>query len=113
MSYTKNTWTSGDIITKVKLDNIEDGIYNNQIVYVTYNTETHKYDHSWNQLKDLVEAGALVLSWYHSGNRYSIYYLMQLYEADGTYYAYYHNVDENGSPQDSTSSAASADELMG
>lgn len=27
MSYTKNTWQSGDIITKEKLDNMEDGIY--------------------------------------------------------------------------------------
>lgn len=25
--YTKNTWESGDVITKVKLDNMEDGIY--------------------------------------------------------------------------------------
>lgn len=27
MPYTKNTWQSGDIITKVKLDHMEDGIY--------------------------------------------------------------------------------------
>lgn len=27
MGYTKNSWQSGDIITKTKLDNMEDGIY--------------------------------------------------------------------------------------
>lgn len=32
--YTKNTWQSGDIITKVKLDNIEDGIYENSRLVV-------------------------------------------------------------------------------
>lgn len=43
MPYTKNTWTSGDIITKVKLDNIEDGIYNNSLntvfIYTIYITD--------------------------------------------------------------------------
>ena len=32
MPYTKNTWTSGDIITKVKLDNIENGIFANSVI---------------------------------------------------------------------------------
>lgn len=32
--YTKNTWQSGDIITKAKLDNIEDGIYANSKLLV-------------------------------------------------------------------------------
>ena len=30
-SYTKNTWQSGDIITKTKLDHMEDGIYDANI----------------------------------------------------------------------------------
>ena len=28
MSYTKNSWKSGDVVTSVKLNNIEDGLYN-------------------------------------------------------------------------------------
>lgn len=31
MAYTKNTWNNGDVITKSKLDHIEDGIYDNAI----------------------------------------------------------------------------------
>lgn len=31
MAYTKNTWNNGDTITKTKLDNIENGIYNNAV----------------------------------------------------------------------------------
>lgn len=31
MAYTKNTWANGDVITKAKLDNIEDGIYDNTV----------------------------------------------------------------------------------
>ena len=29
--YTKNTWANGDVITKTKLDHIEDGIYDNAV----------------------------------------------------------------------------------
>ena len=29
MAYTKQTWSNGDVITKSKLDHIEDGIYDN------------------------------------------------------------------------------------
>ena len=31
MAYTKNTWSNGDVITKTKLDNIENGIYDNAV----------------------------------------------------------------------------------
>lgn len=31
MAYTKNTWNNGDTITKTKLDNIENGIYDNAV----------------------------------------------------------------------------------
>lgn len=37
MSYTKNTWNNGDVITKTKLDNIENGIYNNAVTQVAVN----------------------------------------------------------------------------
>lgn len=29
--YAKNTWNNGDVITKTKLDHIEDGIYDNAV----------------------------------------------------------------------------------
>lgn len=35
MSYTKNTWSNGDVISKSKLDHIEDGIYTNSVTQVT------------------------------------------------------------------------------
>lgn len=37
MSYTKNTWNNGDVISKSKLDNIENGIYNNAVTQVAVN----------------------------------------------------------------------------
>lgn len=37
MSYSKNTWNNGDVITKTKLDNIENGIYNNAVTQVAVN----------------------------------------------------------------------------
>lgn len=37
MSYSKNTWNNGDVITKTKLDNIENGIYNNAVTHVAVN----------------------------------------------------------------------------
>ena len=37
MAYTKNTWNNGDVISKSKLDNIENGIYNNAVTQVAVN----------------------------------------------------------------------------
>lgn len=37
MAYTKNAWANGDVITKSKLDHIEDGIYGNAVTQVTVN----------------------------------------------------------------------------
>lgn len=31
MAYTKNTWNNGDVISKSRLDHIEDGIYTNAV----------------------------------------------------------------------------------
>lgn len=35
MAYTKNTWSNGDVITKTKLDNIENGIYDNAVTHTS------------------------------------------------------------------------------
>ena len=59
--YTKNTWQSGDIITKVKLDNIEDGIYDNSYVKVIYfadteDDDTFTCDHTFDQITAWINA---------------------------------------------------------
>lgn len=59
--YTKNTWQSGDIITKVKLDNIENGIYDNSYVKVIYfadteDSNTFTCDHTFDEITAWINA---------------------------------------------------------
>ena len=61
MSYEKNTWNKGDVITSAKLNHMEDGIAGAGgvlIVNGTIDGSTMTLDHTWQEIYD---AGAAVL----------------------------------------------------
>lgn len=69
MSYDKQTWTNGEVITADKMNHIEDGIANsggggssNIIMRVsrTEGTKTY-YDKTWQEVYDAIADGQLVL----------------------------------------------------
>lgn len=90
MSYTKQTWANGDVITADKLNHIEDGIdgINNRIrvIYTaTWDDNTNDYiwtcDKTFNEILSLIESGVDV---YAQINRYgevssAIYNLIYVY----------------------------------
>ena len=50
MSYEKNTWTNGDVITSAKLNHIEDGIAESSILIV--GEENNILDRTWQEIHD-------------------------------------------------------------
>ena len=50
MSYTPNTWKSGDVVTSAKLNNIEQGIANAGAMIVHNNDDT--LDKTWQEIHD-------------------------------------------------------------
>lgn len=59
MGYTKNTWANGDVISKAKLDHIEDGIYNNAVTQVTVNNGVASFKNAaGNELFTLAVGGS-------------------------------------------------------
>lgn len=61
MSYEKQTWAKGDIVTSAKLNHMEDGIASGGGVLVigsTIDGNTMTLDHTWQEIHD---AGAVVL----------------------------------------------------
>lgn len=57
MSYTKNTWKSGDTVTSAKLNNIEEGIASSCafIVHGTHSGNTITLDKTWKEIYDAVQ----------------------------------------------------------
>lgn len=57
MSYTKNTWKSGDTVTSAKLNNIEDGIASSGafIVHGTFSDDTITLDKTWKEIYDAAQ----------------------------------------------------------
>ena len=68
MSYNKTTWATGDIVTADKLNNIENGIANNNIYIVSITSniedstgdETLTLDKTWQEISDAAQSGKLV-----------------------------------------------------
>lgn len=68
MSYNKTTWATGDIVTAEKLNNIENGITNNNIytasiisnVDESTGEETVTLDKTWQEIFDATQSGRLV-----------------------------------------------------
>lgn len=53
MAYEKQTWLTGEVITKEKLNHMEDGIANGDggAFIANMDTETHTLDKTWNEIK--------------------------------------------------------------
>lgn len=54
MAYKKQTWVTGEVITKEKLNHMEDGIANGGgggVFIANLNTETQRLDKTWNEIK--------------------------------------------------------------
>lgn len=55
MSYEKQTWAKGDIVTSAKLNHMEDGIATGGgvlVVHVTVDGNTGTLDHTWQEIHD-------------------------------------------------------------
>lgn len=52
MAYEKQTWVTGEVITKEKLNHMEDGIANggSGVFIANLNTETQSLDKTWNEI---------------------------------------------------------------
>lgn len=65
MSYTKNTWATGDTITADKLNHIENGIAAGgaMVVNATYDESTLTYtlNKTWQEIHDALAAGVMVI----------------------------------------------------
>lgn len=65
MSYEKQTWANGDVITANKLNHMEDGIAGGGGVLVVHSvydeqTEISTLDKTWQQIHDALVAGCIV-----------------------------------------------------
>ena len=61
MSYTKQTWTRGDIITAEKLNHMEDGIASGGVFIIeeTVSDNTHTLNKTWNEIYNAVASGKI------------------------------------------------------
>lgn len=80
MSYDKNTWQTGDVITATKLNHMEDGIagagggvYNVTILYDDHNDYFY-LDKNYNEIADAIEDGKTVIVGYENGHYFIISY---------------------------------------
>lgn len=60
MSYVKQTWVTGDVITAEKLNNMEEGILVGNMFLVEYNASDGEINASYNQLIDKINDGYLI-----------------------------------------------------
>ena len=85
MSYEKQNWKNGDVITETKLNHMEDGIATGGGVFVvggTIDGNTMTLDHTWQEIYDV---GACLLRHADPDGGYSCALLISVYEEDGTY----------------------------
>ena len=66
MSYTKNTWITGDVVTSSKLNNMESGIdaaVNRLVITLTYNDgeEAGVGDKTWSEIQAAWEQGREII----------------------------------------------------
>lgn len=91
MSYDKQNWQTGDVITANKLNHIEDGIANGGgvvVVHVTEEDDTFTLDKTWNELQELLASGALVATVDEYTGTTTMQFLAQTFASlDGTTYA--------------------------
>lgn len=90
MSYTPNTWVTGDTITATKLNHMEEGIADGGVLIVRDNNGT--LDKTW---KEITDAPFSVLA--NVSGQISIY--VGGFSAEGTYGVGYWNFDVQMAPE--------------
>lgn len=89
MSYEKQTWATGDVITANKLNHMEDGIAGGG-AYVFRPTGSPKVlDKTFAEIKDMIEAGVVLYEY----NEYNQYYSLNTltYDSDGSFILQFNN----------------------
>ena len=61
MAYEKQTWVTGEVITKEKLNHMEDGIVNSGGVIASNFGEDYTLDKTWNEINTALRNGQLVI----------------------------------------------------
>lgn len=78
MSYTKQTWVNGEVITDTKLNHMEDGIANAggiMLVTETNEDDTSTLGNTYKEIKDAIDAGKVAYI-SNSGGGFSGYTLI-------------------------------------
>lgn len=86
MSYDKQNWQTGDVITANKLNHIEDGIANGGgvlICNVTVDGSTGTLDHTWQEIHDAL---AVMVHFEYGENKTKIGWTIGVSIEDGVYY---------------------------
>ena len=97
MSYEKQNWKNGDVITETKLNHMEDGIATGGgvlVVGVTMVGETPTLDKTWQQIHD----APIAILKSESDGEVSIYFLAGLTSMEGEFRANFVNLVVQGEP---------------
>lgn len=89
MSYEKQTWAKGDVVTSAKLNHMEDGIASGG-AYVFRPTGSPKVlDKTFAEIKDMIEAGVVLYEY----NEYNQYYSLNTltYDSEGSFILQFNN----------------------
>lgn len=102
MSYEKQTWATGDVITAEKLNHMEDGIAGDEankfIVNITDNGDsTYSSDKTAKEIYEANESGMTPVAIYY-GNEYSLY----LIDGDRGYRAGFRDSEWNSNQREQT-----------
>lgn len=95
MSYTKNTWETGDVVTAAKLNNMENGIaaacqvlFVHESVDYSEDSTTYTLDKTWQEIHDALEVGIAVLFKVNNETEVGQMFISSAYldEASGEFY---------------------------
>ena len=92
MSYEKQTWESGDVVTSSKLNHMEDGIEGaggGMVITCTESSGYYVMDKTYNEIKAQLRAGGIVTCPHEAQEdgmgAYLVAYIRQCMEGDGMY----------------------------
>ena len=101
MSYEKQTWVNGEVITDNKLNHMEDGIANagGLILHATYDSSEERtvLDKTWQEINDAFVSGMSVVVVYEDD---AVKALMETYH-DGSTYSLQFGISADGYQADS------------